>query len=78
MEGGETLLPFVLKVLVAGVDHRPAELKCGTCATYFTSKNKFLVSDCLSGCHRNLRMKRRPGTGTIECPACDTEFNVRF
>ena len=71
--------PSCSKVLVAGVDHRPAELKCGSCSAYFTLKKQVpRVEIACPGCHRNLRMKRRPGTRTIECPACDTEFNVRF
>ena len=30
--------PNCSKVLVAGVDQRPAELQCGSCNTYFTLK----------------------------------------
>lgn len=71
--------PSCSKVLVAGVDHRPAELKCGMCDAYFTlTKQTPRIEISCPGCDRNLRMKRRPGERQIECPACETEFVVRF
>jgi len=71
--------PSCSKVLVAGVDTRPAELKCGMCESYFTLQAQTpRVEISCPGCERNLRMKRRPGERAIECPACDTEFVVRF
>ena len=71
--------PSCSKVLVAGVDERPADLKCGMCETYFTLEAQtHRVEISCPGCERNLRMKRRPGERNIECPACDTEFVVRF
>ena len=71
--------PSCSKVLVAGVDQRPAELQCGSCNTYFTLKpNVPRVEIECPGCHRNLRMKRRPGKREIDCPACNTNFTVRF
>ena len=72
--------PECSKVLVAGVDERPADLKCGSsCESYFTLKAHVprVEIEC-PGCHRNLRMKRRPGERMISCPACDTDFTVRF
>ena len=71
--------PSCSKVLVAGVDHRPAELKCSSCDSFFTlTPNVPRVEIECPGCHRNLRMKRRPGTREIDCPACDTQFTVQF
>lgn len=71
--------PSCSKVLIAGVDHRPAELRCGGCETQFTLAAKVVrvEIECPS-CHRGLRMKQRPGQRTINCPACDTAFKVRF
>lgn len=71
--------PSCSKVLVAGVDQRPAQLKCGTCEAYFTLQAQTpRVEIACPGCERNLRMKRRPGARNIACPACETEFVVRF
>lgn len=71
--------PSCSKVLVAGVDSRPAQLKCGMCEAYFTLQAQTpRVEISCPGCERNLRMKRRPGERNIACPACDTEFVVRF
>jgi DNA-directed RNA polymerase subunit M/transcription elongation factor TFIIS len=71
--------PSCSKVLVAGVDSRPAQLKCGMCEAYFTLEAQTpRVEISCPGCERNLRMKRRPGERNIACPACDTEFVVRF
>ena len=71
--------PACTKVLVAGVDHRPAELKCGSCEAFFTlAPNVPRVEIECPGCNRNLRMKRRPGKREIACPACPTEFVVHF
>ena len=71
--------PSCSKVLVAGVDSRPADLKCGMCDCYFTlTEQTPRVEITCPGCQRQLRMKRRPGMREIQCPACDTEFSVRF
>jgi len=71
--------PSCSKVLVAGIEQRPAQLKCGMCEAYFTLEAQTpRVEITCPGCERNLRMKRRPGQRSIECPACDTEFVVRF
>lgn len=71
--------PGCSKVLVAGVDQRPAELRCGMCETYFTLRPQTprVEIDC-PGCERTLRMKRRPGRRDINCPACETAFSVNF
>ncbi|MCH1540542.1 MAG: hypothetical protein L7S56_03795 [Candidatus Poseidonia sp.] len=71
--------PECSKVLIAGVDQRPAQLKCGSCETYFTlAEQTPRVEITCPGCERNLRMKRRPGERSIECPACETSFKVKF
>lgn len=71
--------PSCSKVLVAGIDKRPAELQCGSCQTFFTLEAQIpRVEIACPGCQRNLRMKRRPGQRNISCPACETEFVVRF
>ena len=71
--------PSCSKVLIAGVDQRPAELRCGGCEAQFTLTAKVIrvEIECPS-CHRGLRMKQRPGQRTINCPACDTAFKVSF
>jgi len=30
------------------------------------------------GCERKLRIRPRPGTRQLDCPACDSAFNVTF
>lgn len=71
--------PECSKVLVVGVDKRPAQLKCGSCTTHFTvTKNVPRVEIACPGCERRLRMKRKPGERNIDCPACDTSFKVTF
>ncbi len=71
--------PSCSKVLIAGVDHRPAELRCGGCEAQFTLTAKVVrVEIECPGCKRGLRMKQRPGERTINCPACDTGFKVSF
>jgi len=71
--------PSCSKVLIAGVDKRPADLKCASCETIFTLKEHIVrVEIACPGCERNLRMKRRPGIREITCPACETEFKVNF
>ena len=71
--------PECSKVLVAGIDHRPAALKCSSCETHFTLAEQVpRIEISCPGCERNLRMKRRPGRREIECPACETSFAVKF
>ena len=71
--------PSCSKVLIAGVDERPVELRCGGCDTQFTLAAKVIrvEIECPS-CHRGLRMRQRPGERMITCPACDTGFKVSF
>ena len=67
------------KVLVVGVNKRPAHLKCASCSAHFTVLPKTArVEVKCPGCERQLRMKRRPGERQIDCPACDTIFKVTF
>jgi len=71
--------PGCSKVLIAGVDKRPAHLKCGSCNTHFDLLPKVVkVEIGCPNCGRKLRMKKRPGTREICCPACDTDFVVKF
>ena len=71
--------PECSKVLVVGVDKRPAHLQCAACETHFTvAKNVPRVEIACPGCERRLRMKQKPGEREICCPACDTEFKVNF
>ena len=59
--------PKCSKVLIAGVDSRPANLKCGMCDCYFTLTEQVpRVEVTCPGCQRQLRMKRRPGKREIE------------
>ena len=71
--------PGCSKVLVAGVDDRPALLRCGSCEVEFhlTPKQAKIEVACPS-CDRRLRMNRRPGRREVSCPACDTGFAVNF
>ena len=71
--------PSCSKVLIAGVDHRPAELRCGGCEAQLTLTAKVVrvEIECPS-CHRGLRMIQRPGQRMIDCPACSTTFKVSF
>ena len=71
--------PSCSKVLIAGIDQRPAELRCGGCETQFTLAAKVIrVEIECPACNRGLRMKQRPGQRTINCPACETAFKVSF
>lgn len=71
--------PECSKVLVVGVDKRPAHLKCISCSTHFTvAKNVPRVEVSCPSCERRLRMKRKPGSRDIDCPACSTPFKVTF
>ena len=71
--------PECEKVLIVGVDKRPANLQCASCEHRFTvHPNIPRVEVTCPGCDRQLRMKKRPGKRNIECPACDTKFNVKF
>ena len=67
------------KVLVVGVDKRPANLQCASCQYNFTlHPNVPRVEVTCPGCDRRLRMKQKPGVRSIDCPACETKFAVKF
>ena len=67
------------KVLVVGVDRRPANIQCASCQFAFTVHSNIpRVEVTCPGCERKLRMKRKPGKRNIDCPACDTKFSVKF
>ena len=71
--------PGCEKVLVVGVDSRPANLQCGSCEHTFTvHPNVPRIEVTCPGCERRLRMKRKPGKRNIDCPACETKFSVKF
>lgn len=71
--------PGCSKVLVAGVEDRPATLRCGSCSEEFVlTPAAVKVEVACPGCERRLRMNRRPGRREISCPACETEFAVNF
>jgi len=71
--------PECEKVLIVGVDKRPANLQCSSCECQFTvHPNIPRVEVTCPGCERQLRMKRKPGKRSIDCPACETKFNVKF
>lgn len=71
--------PECSKVLICGVDKRPANLQCSSCNTHFVLKpNRPKVEVSCPSCERKLRMNKRPGTRPITCPACDTEFEIKF
>tara|TARA_B100000459_G_C8527313_1_gene178925 strand:- start:145 stop:537 length:393 start_codon:yes stop_codon:yes gene_type:complete len=71
--------PSCNKVLVCGVDERPALLQCGACEDEFilTAAVPKIEVAC-PACDRRLRMRRRPGRREITCPACDKRFAVNF
>ena len=71
--------PSCSKVLVCGVDKRPANLQCASCSCQFTVKpNVPRIEIQCPSCERRLRMKKRPGERVIDCPACETTFKVKF
>ena len=71
--------PECEKVLIVGVDERPANLQCASCSCQFTVKpNIPRIEVHCPGCERRLRMKKRPGERVIDCPACETTFKVKF
>ena len=67
------------KVLIVGVDSRPANLQCASCDCQFTVKpNIPKIEIACPGCDRRLRMKKKPGKREIDCPACDKKFVIKF
>ena len=70
--------PNCNRVLIAGVDKRPAKLQCSSCENKFVVMPKVMKVDihCPS-CERTLRIKRGPGERLLKCPACEREIKVR-
>lgn len=67
------------KVLIVGVDSRPANLQCASCECQFTVKpNIPKIEIACPGCDRRLRMKKKPGKREIDCPACEKKFVIKF
>ena len=67
------------KVLIVGVDSRPANLQCVSCDCQFIVKPNVpkIEIEC-PACNRRLRLKKKPGRREIDCPACDKKFFVKF
>ncbi|DAC48440.1 MAG TPA: hypothetical protein HA340_06960 [Candidatus Thalassarchaeaceae archaeon] len=71
--------PSCSKVLVCGVDDRPATVACSSCANQFIINPKVVkVEISCPACERRLRLKPRPGSRQIICPACEESFKVTF
>ena len=71
--------PSCSKVLVCGVDKRPANLQCSSCKSHFILKpNRPKVEIECPSCQRKLRMNKKPGEREINCPACEAVFKVKF
>lgn len=71
--------PECSKVLISGVDKRPANLQCSSCQTHFILKpHRPKVEIACPSCDRKLRFNKRPGEREISCPACETEFKIKF
>ena len=71
--------PECSKVLICGVDKRPANLQCSACHSHFVLKpNRPKVEIACPKCERVLRMNKRPGERDVSCPACDAEFKIKF
>lgn len=71
--------PECSKVLICGVDKRPANLQCSSCHTHFVLKpHRPKIEVACPKCDRVLRMNKRPGEREISCPACDAEFKIKF
>ena len=71
--------PACSKILVAGVDERPAELRCSACEHSFRLKAKVLKSEVqCPHCERRLRIRQKPGSRNLNCPACKNDFKVSF
>ena len=71
--------PNCSKVLVCGVEERPAKVVCSSCSNQIVVKPKVVkVEITCPSCERRLRLKPRPGSRQINCPACDDAFKVTF
>ena len=71
--------PECEKVLIVGVDKRPANIQCVSCNCQFTVESNVprVEIECPS-CSRRLRIKKRPGKREIDCPACEDKFIIKF
>ncbi len=71
--------PECEKVLIVGVDKRPANIQCISCDCQFTVEPNIprIEVECPS-CNRRLRMKKKPGKREIDCPACENKFIIKF
>ena len=65
------------KVLIVGIGKRPCEIKCGSCDSIFVINPHIpkVEVQCPS-CRRRMRVIRKPGTRKLNCPACETGFNI--
>tara|TARA_B100001540_G_scaffold107005_1_gene96326 strand:- start:5055 stop:5498 length:444 start_codon:yes stop_codon:yes gene_type:complete len=71
--------PACNKVLIAGVDKRPAKIECSSCKAHFELKaHKVKVEITCPKCECKLRMNQRPGERQITCPACSAVFKINF
>jgi len=69
--------PSCSRVLIAGVDKRPAKLQCSSCQVKFTIGPKLMKVDIsCPGCERVLRIRRAAGERMLKCPACEREIKV--
>ena len=71
--------PACSKVLVVGVDKRPAKVECSSCSVQFSVNPKVVKVELgCPACERRLRLKPRPGSREVTCPACKEPFKVTF
>ena len=71
--------PSCSQLLIAGVEHRPATLECGSCHTRFDLVPKVVKVEVeCPNCAQRLRLRQRPGAREITCPACETPFRIGF
>ena len=71
--------PSCSKVLIAGVEERPARIRCSSCDNEINITAKAVkVELACPACERRLRIRPRPGSRDLTCPACEEEFRVTF
>ena len=65
--------------MVAGVDTRPADIRCSNCKHEFTLSKKIIKVEIeCPACDRGLRITQRPGERKLRCPACMEIFKLGF
>lgn len=70
--------PGCSRVLIAGVNKRPAKLQCSSCEAKFVIEPKQMKVDIgCPGCERTLRIRRAPGERMLKCPSCEREIKVK-